>query len=86
MITKEEIHLRYRDDREAKKNGYYDYELWLEERLIEAHIELSKLHQPNVSGRSEQLESFVKFINERQFNKFQVSLDEVELFLDSNCH
>jgi len=38
----------------------------------------------NVSGRSELLESFVKFVNERQFNQFQICLDEVELFLDSN--
>ena len=38
----------------------------------------------NVSGRSELLESFVKFVNERQFNQFQIWLDEVELFLDSN--
>lgn len=49
MTTREEILGRYRDDREAKKYGYYDYELWLEERLIEAHIELSKLHQSTVS-------------------------------------
>ena len=50
MTTREEILGRYRDDRDTKKNGYYDYELWLEERLIEAHIELSKLHQPTVIG------------------------------------
>jgi hypothetical protein len=53
MTTREEILGRYRDDREAKKYGYYDYELWLEERLIEAHIELSKLHQPTVISSSD---------------------------------
>jgi hypothetical protein len=46
--------------------------------------ELKKLRVTDVSGRSELLESFVKFVNERQFNKFKISLDEVELFLDSN--
>ena len=48
--------------------------------------ELKKLRVTDVSGQSKLLESFVKFVNERQFNQFQICLDEVELFLDSNCH
>ena len=48
--------------------------------------ELKNFRVTDVSGRSELLESFVKFVNERQFNQFQICLDEVELFLDSNCH
>jgi hypothetical protein len=51
----------------------------------ERESELKKLRVTDVSGQSELLESFVKFVNERQFNKFQICLDEVELFLDSNC-
>ena len=53
---------RYRKDRNAMKNGYYDYEEWLEERLIEAEAELKKLRVGNVVGQSEQLPfDFVKW-------------------------
>ncbi len=46
---------RYRKDRNAMKNGYYDYEEWLEERLIEAEAELKKLRVGDVVGQIEQL-------------------------------
>lgn len=39
----------------------------------------------SVSQQRELLESFVEFVNERQFNKFTISKDEVNEFLDSNC-
>tara|TARA_R110000764_G_scaffold69414_2_gene143707 strand:- start:466 stop:705 length:240 start_codon:yes stop_codon:yes gene_type:complete len=48
---------RYRKDRNAMKNGYYDYEEWLEERLIEAEAELKKLRVGDVVGQSEQLKA-----------------------------
>jgi hypothetical protein len=85
-VEKSNLYSRYKQDADACKNGYYGYELWLENKLMEVESELKKLRVTDVSGQSELLESFVKFVNERQFNQFQICLDEVELFLDSNCH
>ncbi len=84
MITKEEIieilnnHAGYMDRSRTEQAVHEDnFNCVVDEILI-------KLNQDDVSGRSEILRSFIKFVNERQFNKFQIYLDEVELFLDSN--
>jgi hypothetical protein len=52
---KNNLYSRYKQDADACKNGYYGYELWLENKLTEAESELKKLRVTDVSGRSEQL-------------------------------
>jgi len=51
-----------------------------------AEIALRNCSTPNVIGQSELLEIFIDFINKRHFNSFRLTKDEVETFLDSNCH
>jgi len=51
-MEKEESNLysRYQQDADAGKNGYYDYEWWLENKLTEAESELKKLRLADVSN------------------------------------
>jgi hypothetical protein len=46
---KDDLYRRYKKDVSAYKKGYYDYELWLENKLIEAESELKKLRVTDVS-------------------------------------
>jgi hypothetical protein len=47
---KSNLYKRYKKDVSTYKKGYYDYELWLENKLIEAESELKKLRVTDVSG------------------------------------
>ena len=50
METEESnLYSRYKQDADACKNGYYGYELWLENKLIEAESKLKKLRVTDVS-------------------------------------
>jgi hypothetical protein len=46
---KSNLYKRYKKDVSTYKKGYYDYELWLENKLIEAESELKKLRVTDVS-------------------------------------
>jgi hypothetical protein len=48
-MEKSNLYSRYKKDVDAYKKGYYGYELWLENKLIEAESELKKLQVVNVT-------------------------------------
>jgi hypothetical protein len=65
---KSNLYSRYKQDANACKNGYYGYELWLENKLMEAESELKKLRVTDVSGRSELLPNSCECDNVETFN------------------